>query len=513
MNRLTKALSGIRGPTARKAARGTLSGYTIGVAPQWGQPFPEVAAGDASGLITPQRMREIVLKTATAAAAMNSVLDYAGGVSMSIRNVDPSKPVSPKQVALLRKLMATPNPMQTKRQFMLALMRDIFTLGFGAIEIERNGPQVYMWVMDSARLRIDFDEHGTVLGYDMLDARGVPIIRGQSSSNGSAFSTGVGIGTQSSDIKYTDAGRDHGWEPNEVIFFSLNPMSESVYPYSRISQLFSAAVVEDLMMYFISQRFTDSNIPFGVMDLGDVTEQELKVAISSWNAQANENHHILLTGSKSGSKWMPFGYHLKDLEATALLNEVRMKIMGILGVTMNELGASQDINKSNGYNLSFTFKKRAIEPMLNEITETLTRRLLWETLGYTDLEYYYDEIDSRDDMVLAQIDDSYLKMGVLTINDVRNRKGLPSIPGGEENYVFTGSAWIPVGMISMMAKTMVQAEQATITAGSGGTVTGPEGSNTIREKIGGNTNPSQGKQGQKSEGKVHAARVVTGSKR
>src|SRR5258708_1584783 len=116
-------------------------------------------------------------------------------------------------------------------------------------------------------------------------------------------------------------------------------------------------------------RFTDSNIPFGVFDLGDVTEHELRLAIDNWNAQGRAGNRIMMTGSKgAGSKWIPFGYHLKDLEATELLKEFRMKQMGILGVTMNELGESQDINRSNGYNLSFTFKKRGVEPVLDEIT-------------------------------------------------------------------------------------------------------------------------------------------------
>ena len=112
----------------------------------------------------------------------------------------------------------------------------------------------------------------------------------------------------------------HGWEPDDVIFFTLNPISESVYPYSRIVQLYSAAILEDTMMAFISERFTDSNIPYGVMDLGEVTERELLLAIDNWNAQATSGNRILMTGSKgSGTKWLPFGYHLKDLEATGLL--------------------------------------------------------------------------------------------------------------------------------------------------------------------------------------------------
>lgn len=499
--RLTKLLGG--GGVA-KAARGTQSDFVIGTPHMWGQPLPSVAASDASGLITPQRMREVVLKTATAGASMNAVLDYTGGVKLNLRNINPTKPVPPRQLQLVQRLLRKPNPVQTTRQFTLALIRDLFVLGYAAIEIEPDGTgqPVNLWVMDAARLRIDYDEHGTILGYNMLDARGNPIIKGRDSTQSPYdLPNGPGIGVDANNL----SGKgEHGWEPNEVIYFSLNPMSESVYPYSRITQLFTAAVVEDLMMFFISQRFTDSNIPFGVMDLGDINETELQIAVNNWNSQAREQHKIMLTGSKAGSKFIPFGYHLKDLEATALLGEVRGKIMSILGVTMNELGESQDVSKSNGYNLSYTFKKRAVEPVLNEIVETLSRRLLWDVLGFVDLEFYYDEIDSRDELLQAQIDDMYMKMGVETVNSILNRRGKESVPGGDDHSVFTGSAWIPVDMVRTMAQTLLQSE-----TGAGGTVTGPDGADSVRTKVG---PPSQGGQG-RPQGAVHAQRAVSGEKR
>ena len=506
---VNKAVRAIRGNAVSKASRGTMSGYTIGVSPMWGQPFPSASSGDAQGLITPERMREIVMKTATAGASMNAVLDYAGGVKLNIRNRDASKPVPKWQIKTITNIMTKPNPMQTSRQFRLSLMKDIFTFGFGAIEIEpdEDGNPANLWVLDAARLRIDFDEHGTVRGYDMLDAHGIPIVRGQASRQDIySLPSGVGIGS-SAPVRMqgsSSVDNQHAWAPEEVIFFSLNPISNSVYPYSRITQLFTVAVIEDLMMYFISTRFTDSNVPFGIMDLGDVNEMELRTAISNWNAQAKDQHRILLTGSKGGSKWIPFGYHLKDLEATGLLAEVRGKIMAILGVTMNELGESQDVNKSNGYNLSFTFKKRAIEPMLNEITETLSRRLAWDSYGFSDLEFYYDEIDSRDELLQAQIDDVYLKSGVVSFNQIRNRRGDISVPGGDDLMVFTGSSWVPIDMLRQMAQSMLMAEQA------GGTMTGPDGADQVRVKVGQQQQSSPGK---KPEGAVQAQRQVSGSKK
>jgi phage portal protein BeeE len=435
-------------------------------------------------MISRARMREIVLRTPTAAACLNAILDFTGGVKIDVRNVDASKPVPALQAKQVKKIMSRPNVDQTKRQFLLTLIRDLVTFGYAAVEIVKTPGGVDLWVMDSARIRVDFDEHGMVHGYDMVDARGVPIIGRQSKNNIYEFPSGMNMGVTSQQLgtgtsNYPSNDNNsapgtnlHGWEPEEVIFFSLNPISESVYPHSRIVQLFTSAVLEDLMMQFIAERFTDSNIPFGVFDLGDVTETELKMAIDNWNMQGKAGNRILMTGSKGpGSKWIPFGYHLKDLEATNLLKEFRMKIMGVLGVTMQELGESQDVNRSNGYNLSFTFKKRAIEPLLEEICQTLTKRLLWETLGYTDLEYYFEEIDSRDDFLMSQIDFNYEKMGIVNINEIRNRRGEVSVPGGEENLIFTGNAWIPVDLIRDMAEALIKVEQA----GTLSMITGPEG--------------------------------------
>jgi hypothetical protein len=303
--------------------------------------------------------------------------------------------------------------------------------------------------VDAARLRIDFDEHGTILGYDTINAHGMPT---------------------------TKADGVHAWKPQDIIFFKRDPISLSLYPTSRLNQLWTCAIIEDLMLYFISGRFTDSNTPYGVFDMGEITDTQLKEAIRSWNTQVASGHRIMLTGSK-GSKWYPFGYHLKDLEATQLLAEVRGKIMAVMGVTLNELGESQDVNKSNGYNLSYTFKKRGVEPLLNEFSNTLTKRLVWDELGWTDVELYYEEIDSRDELLQSQIDTEYMKSGVWSINHVKNRKGLPSVPGGELDMVFTGSAWIPVDILDDFAQAQLQAVQAAVTAegaaGGGGPISPP----------------------------------------
>src|SRR5690348_542616 len=78
----------------KKASTGTLSTYVINAPHEWGQPLPNVSLSDEWGLITPARMREIVIKTPTAGACLNATLDFIAGVHLRIKSVDAKRPVN-----------------------------------------------------------------------------------------------------------------------------------------------------------------------------------------------------------------------------------------------------------------------------------------------------------------------------------------------------------------------------------------------------------------------------------
>lgn len=450
-NLITKAFTTIsRSLKVQKASKGTLSDYVVNSPHQYGQ--PNLVVGDDLGLITPFRMREIARRTPTVAACVNAILDYCTNVNILIRNVNAALPADPGSLSILQSYLDRPNGYDTKRHFLGNIIRDLTILGYAAVEIEPNnaGNPANLYVLDAARITIDYDEHGTVLGYDMLDILGMPI-----------------------------KGKDgvHAWTPDQIIFFRRDTRSESLYPESRFMQLFSCALLEDMMLAFIGGKFTESNIPYGIYNMGDVTDMELKQAISSWNSQAKSNHKIIITGGRGATNWTEFGYALKDLEAVSLLAEIRGHIMSILGVTMNELGESQDVNKSNGYNLSYTFKRRAIEPVMSEITTTLNKRFVCETLNFHDLETYFDEIDSRDELLQAQIDKIYQDSGVYSANHIANRKGLTSVPGGDDRYIIIGQSAVPLDLLRPLAQAQLDAIRAEVQAvlmGAQAAIQGPQ---------------------------------------
>jgi hypothetical protein len=437
--RLFSALRQVDELISKAGSKGTLSQFVVNAPHQYGQPLPEVALSDVYGLITPERMREIVVKTGTAAACLNATLDFLRNVHIGVRNSDTSKKVDPALKKAIETYFDRPNSEDLGVDFKEMIFRDLFTLGYAGVEIEpdNQGKPANLWPLDGARLRLDFDEHGGMLGYNMIDAHGMPI-----------------------------RGRDgiHAWQPEEVIYFRRSPATNSRYGLSRIEQLFTTAVIEDLVMAFISSKFTESNVPYGVFDMGDISDDELKRAIVMWNTQTQQAFHKISLTSSKGMKWFPFNFNLKELEAKDLLAELRQRIMGIIGVTMNELGEASDVNKSNGYNLSFTFKRRVVEPMLVIFCETMTLRFLHDRLGLNDLELYFEPIDSRDELLESQIHQIYFDIGAASINEIRNERGYPNVAGGDDLLLKTASGYIPLDLARPLAQAQLDALRATVQA-------------------------------------------------
>ena len=136
-----------------KTPRGSVGSYIIGAPPEYGQPRPDAGGNNIASLISPERMREIVMRTPTASACLNAIIDFASAVEIKIRNIDASKPASPTKLNVLQDYMTRPNPQDSWLQFKLALFRDLVTIGWAAVEIEKDqdGGVANLWTLDAAQ--------------------------------------------------------------------------------------------------------------------------------------------------------------------------------------------------------------------------------------------------------------------------------------------------------------------------------------------------------------------------
>jgi capsid portal protein len=91
------------------------------------------------------------------------------------------------------------------------------------------------------------------------------------------------------------------------------------------------------------------------------------------------------------------------------------------------LGVERDVNRSTAAEMNDVAFQHAIVPTARLLAEHLTRDAIGKRLGWHDLEFVFTELDARNELEQAQIDEILLRSGVMTVNEVRRMRGLGEI--------------------------------------------------------------------------------------
>jgi hypothetical protein len=69
----------------------------------------------------------------------------------------------------------------------------------------------------------------------------------------------------------------------------------------------------------------------------------------------------------------------------------------------------------------------AIVPVATLLAEHITRDLFAKKLGWREFEFSFNDLEARDEMEELQIQTELLKAGVLSVDEVREMRGLPKL--------------------------------------------------------------------------------------
>ena len=91
------------------------------------------------------------------------------------------------------------------------------------------------------------------------------------------------------------------------------------------------------------------------------------------------------------------------------------------------LGLEREVNRSTAGELADEAFQSAIVPVARLIEEHITRDLFAKKLGWREFEFCFNDLESRDEMQELQIQTELLKASVLTVEEVREMRGLPKL--------------------------------------------------------------------------------------
>ena len=91
------------------------------------------------------------------------------------------------------------------------------------------------------------------------------------------------------------------------------------------------------------------------------------------------------------------------------------------------LGLEGDVNRSTAGELSDAAFRTAIVPTARLFAEHLTRDAIGKRLGWHDLEFIFTDVDAPSEAAQTDMQERLLRCGVLTVNEVRQMRGLPPL--------------------------------------------------------------------------------------
>lgn len=158
--------------------------------------------------------------------------------------------------------------------------------------------------------------------------------------------------------------------------------------------------------------------------------QLLRVSLNEMYSGVQNAHKPML---------MPKGLTMKestmtqrDMQFSEMDNRFRDKILAAFGVPKSVIGIVEDVNRANAESSNYVFMSFTVKPKLERFITFLNEFYLPAFSGTDNL--YFTYTDPTPENVAVEIQENQAGLGNspwLTVNEVRAKKGLPPVDGGD----------------------------------------------------------------------------------
>jgi len=234
------------------------------------------------------------------------------------------------------------------------------------------------------------------------------------------------------------------FQRDEVVYLMQHPRTDSIYGLSNVE------VLEDviqLLTYGVDSNleyFNDNNIPKGVLQLLGANAEDIKAFQQMWNENLKKKgtdgkwrkyfHKMPIFNSEA--KFERVGFSNLELE---LLNQQQWfsKIVwATFNINPDELGFTENSNRSVGVMQSSVFKRKLIQPLVATIeyyfNTQVVNDLPWIKGKYENkVLFEFDKYDIQEEMGKRQLLKMEADMGVRTPNSIADELGLDHVIGGD----------------------------------------------------------------------------------
>lgn len=228
------------------------------------------------------------------------------------------------------------------------------------------------------------------------------------------------------------------WTQNELIYHPYNVASDGLYGFSHVESIIMTINIALRRQTTFLKWFTDGNIPSALAN-----------APEGWSAEQISQFQMLfdtmLSGdlaARSGLRFIPGTgpvQMLQQLTFDGLFDEWLARIYcARFGVS--PAAYVRMMNRATAETMEESTNEEALIPVMQHL-KAMYDRIIEEDLGFPQLEFVWTSGQLHYTPQDAQTDNTMLERGVMTIDDVRKRRGMPPLANGQgsQQLIWTGS--------------------------------------------------------------------------
>lgn len=231
---------------------------------------------------------------------------------------------------------------------------------------------------------------------------------------------------------------------DELLYLPRNMRSNRVYGYSPVEQVMTTVNIAIRRQIHQLQFYTEGSTPDLIFSVP-----------TTWNPdqieQFEQYFNSILSGNTAArrqAKFVPDGVKPYNPREAALKDEYDEWLARIICYAFNVSNqwAIKQMNRATSETAQDQALQEGLAPLLAWVKEVLDR-CISQVFGFTDLEFSWEEEEDIDPVRQAQINDTYLKSGTKTLNEIRGELGLDPIEGGDTHLIYTAGGAVTLDVV------------------------------------------------------------------
>jgi hypothetical protein len=245
----------------------------------------------------------------------------------------------------------------------------------------------------------------------------------------------------------------------QLFYYPRNQRPDFLYGYSQVETIVNTLnLILRREMHRI-QFYTEANIPVGLLEAPEGLTKDQVADLQLWmNAALKGN-----TADRWNLLWTPNGTKYTDIKPPPLQDSLDEWFAQIVcyafGVPPTPFMIMRAMARANAQTAKDQSNEEGLAPLIAWWSAFVTRLVTWGW-GWDDIIFGPVLAQEQDPQIQANIHKTYLSLGVININEVREDLGRDPIEGGDEYRIYEATGPIPVSNADDLANAQLQSAQA-----------------------------------------------------